>query len=204
MSNENLNYNEILKERKRIRAVERAFRKNNNKENVMDLRGQLKQILPQYMQPGNIGEINKVTWPFWYTVSFDLGTDPTIGPSTRVVQSFQVSQEAYFLLMQVSHKPYSYDTAGALAPLSVDIRDRQSSRQFNDQAIPIQNLGKKYKGSVLPTPLYLAPNAFVDITLSSWVPADMASSGNGKHEFTFFGYRMRAASAQSALSTIFG
>ena len=204
MVDEKNTYNKIMEERKGIRAIERAFRKNNQKENVMDLRGQLKQILPQYMMPGNVGEINKVTWPFWYTVSFDLGTDPTIGPNTRQTQSFQISQEACFLLMQVTRKPFSYDNAGDLAPLAITIKDRQSSRQFNDLPIPIQNIGKKKNGTILPTPMYFAPNAFVEVELTSWITADMASTGNGKHEFVFFGYRMRAKEAGKALSTIFG
>lgn len=203
MTNEESTYNKILKERKRIRAIERAFR-NNYKENAMNLNGQLKQVLPSYMMPGNVGEINKVTWPFWYRVSFDLGIDPTIGPSTRISQTFQVSQEACLLLMQVSRKPWTYDNAGDLAPLAITIKDRQSSRQFNELPIPIQNIGKKKDGTVLPTPMFFAPNAIVEIELTSWIPADMASTGNGRHEFTFFGYRMRAQEAGKALSTIFG
>ena len=34
-----------------------------------DLHSNLKASLPSTMMPGNVGDINKVIWPFWFTFS---------------------------------------------------------------------------------------------------------------------------------------
>jgi hypothetical protein len=203
--NEEQKLQQIINERRQIRKQERNFRRSfNTRRNQMNLYEQLKQFLPKSMLPGNIGDIDKVTWPFWYTASFDLGINPTLGQATKQVRSFQVSNEAAFLLMAIGRKAWDASLAGDLAPLQIDIRDRQSSRQFNDRSIPIQQIGKKYRKSVLPTPMLIYPNAFIDVTMSSWLTADMATVGNGKHEFYFFGYRIRGEDMTKMLSSVFG
>ena len=108
----------------------------------MNLKEQLMSVLPQNMLPGNVGDVNKVTWPFWYVGTFNFGTNPTYGPLTRTTQSFQVSQEAGLLLMAIGRKAWDNSIAGDLAPLQLEVRDRQSSRQFNDRPMPLQNIGK--------------------------------------------------------------
>jgi hypothetical protein len=101
-------------ERKEIRRLEKKMRKEHNMKKQLsvgaiegdprDLKNHLKRYLPPHMMPGNVGGYNKVTWPFWYQVNFDLGTDPTYSSATRSTQSFQNTQEAAFLLMSVSRK----------------------------------------------------------------------------------------------------
>lgn len=171
---------------------------------VATLKSNLAQVIPPYMMPGNVGGYNKVTWPYWFQVNFDFGANPTWSPSTRQTQSFQVTQEAAFLLMAISRKSYGYSTASELAPLQVEIRDRQSSRQFNDRPIPLQMIGKKSRPSVLPTPLLVMPNAFLDVTASSWITGSQATVGTGKLQLSFFGYRIRVEDADKVMSTIFG
>lgn len=168
------------------------------------LRKHLEAFLPPYMIPGNVGDVNQVTWPFWEVVSFNFGTNPTWSPTTRQTQSFQVTQEAGFLLTSISRKSYGYDTSTDLAPLQFEIRDRQSSRQLNDRSIPIQMIGKRSLPTVLPTPMLLLPNAFVDITMTSWITASMATTGTGRIDLVFHGYRIRVEDQEKVLSTIFG
>lgn len=201
-------------QRKEIRRLEKKMRKEHNMSKQLNvgaiegdprsLKDHLKSYLPAHMVPGNVGGFNKVTWPFWFQVNFDLGTNPTYSQSTRSTQSFQVTQEAAFLLMAISRKSYSYSTAGELAPLQLEVRDRQSSRQFNDRPIPMQMFGNKSRPSILPTPMLIMPNAFIDITLSSWLSGSQATVGDGKFQFSFFGYRVRVEDADKVLSTIFG
>lgn len=193
-------------ERKQIRRNERLLRKEYNQMEKNNLQDTLKKVIPPYMMPGNVGSYNKVTWPFWYNVNFDFGTDPTWTSSTKSTQSFQVSQEAAFLLMAISRKGYAYSTASELAPLQFEIRDRQSSRQLNDRAIPLQMIGKKSHPTVLPTAMLIMPNAFIDVNMSSWIPngVSQASVGSGKLQLSFFGYRVRVEDADKVLSSVFG
>ncbi len=171
---------------------------------VATLKSHLQSVIPPYMMPGNVGGYNKVTWPFWFQANFDFGTNPTWSSSSRQTQSFQVTQEAALLLMAISRKGYTYGTSSDLAPVQLEIRDRQSSRQFNDRPIPIQMIGKKSRPTILPTPLLVMPNAFIDLTMSSWVPVSQATTGSGKFQFSFFGYRVRVEDADKVMSSIFG
>jgi len=202
-------------QRKEIRRLEKKMRKEHKMTQAKfgvgaiegdpsRLKKSLKDYLPPHMVPGNVGGYNKVTWPFWFQMQFDLGTNPTYSSATRSTSSFQVTNEAAFLLMSISRKSYSYSTAGELAPLQIEIRDRQSSRQFNDKPIPMQMIGVKSRPSVLPTPMLIMPNAFIDVTLSSWLTSSMATTGSGKFQFSFFGFRVRVEDADKVLGTIFG
>ena len=170
----------------------------------MDLKQNLQGKLPPYLMPGNVGSYNKVSWPFWSTVDFNLGTNPTLDTTTRLTSSFQVSQESALILMAITRKSFSYGLAGERGPLQFDIRDRQSSRQFNDRPIPLQNIGKRGKPTILPTPLLVMPNAFIDVTLTTWATAAVATVGSGRHLLTFFGYRIRTEDAGKVLSSVFG
>ena len=205
-------------QRKEIRRLERQFRRsqnqnqnqNNNfagsenaaKENTMSLEQNLKRILPSYMMPTNVGDVNSVSWPFHHVVNFDLGDNATVGPNTRVTDSFQVSQEAAFIITKMSVKTHSDGIE--MAPLTIRMIDRQSSRQFNDGAIPLQMIGSKSYPSIFPTPMLIMPNAFMDFTLESWVAANQAVVGSGKIQLMLEGYRIRLGDMTKVLSTIFG
>lgn len=193
-------------QRKEIRRQERKWRRSQKQgeQSMNPLRKALESFLPPYMIPGNVGDVNQVTWPFWEVVSFNFGTNPTWSPTTRQTASFQVTQEAGFLLTSISRKSYGYDTSNDLAPLQFEIRDRQSSRQLNDRAIPLQMIGKRSLPTILPTPMLLMPNAFIDVTMTSWITASMASTGNGRVDLVFHGYRIRVEDQEKVLSTIFG
>ena len=207
-------------QRREIRRLERRFRRSylNSDENLETLSGSeevakekpmsleqtLKNILPGYMMPTNVGDVNQVSWPFYHVVDFDFGTDPTYGPNTRQTQSFQVTQEAAFVITKFSVKSFSDSSSGELAPLSVRIIDRQSSRQFNDAAIPIQMLGGKSYPTIFPTPMLIMPNAFMDFTMESWLTANQATVGSGKFQLMIEGYRIRLGDMTKVLSTIFG
>lgn len=202
--------NEIKNERRQLRKIERRFRRNFLEEKPMvenTLRAKLASVLPAYMIPGNVGDIDKVTWPYWFPVTFDFGANPTWTSATRQVQSFQVTQEAGFLLMALGRKVWDSTNAGNLAPLQVEIRDRQSSRQFNDRPIPIQNIGLRHQPTIFSTSLFIMPNAFIDFTMTSFVAAgeNMPTiSAASKHEIVCFGYRIRAEKLSNVLSTIYG
>jgi hypothetical protein len=169
------------------------------------LRQQMSDSLPDYMMPGNIGQINQVTWTFYFNLTFDFGANPIWGPGLTQTQSFQVDQEACFLMMGITRSSSAYNTAGELAPLQLEMKDRQSSRVFDNSPIPIQAYGTMSNLTVLPTPFLLMPNAFFDVTLTSMQTQTQGTiSATSQQHFSFFGYRMRVQDAQAVLSTIFG
>lgn len=204
--NQKITSESILEERKILRRIEKSLRKQYKGENQMSsLHDKLKAFLPSYMMPGNVGQINKVSWPFWEVISFNFGVNPTWSNATRQVQSFNVTQEAGLLITGITQKTYGHDNSTDLAPLQVEIRDRQSSRQLNDRAIPLQMFGKRSRTSVLPTPILFLPNAYVDVIMTSWLTTStMASVGTGKIDLVFSGYRIRVEDQEKVLSTVFG
>lgn len=169
------------------------------------LKSQLQKFLPQYLMPGNVGDWQEVSWPFWNSLTFDFGVNPTWTPTTSITQSFNVSNDAAFILTEIYHKTYAYGDAGSLAPLQVNMRDRQSGRQLTDIPVPLQNLGKRTHPTHFPTGYMLLPNSFLDVTINSWVTAatNMAI-GSGKIELVFKGYRMRVENQEKLYSTIYG
>ncbi len=173
---------------------------------VKTMRGNLMASLPAYMMPGNVGGINEVTWPFYFQVNIDLGDDPTISSNLYTNQSFQVDQEACFMLQSIS---IAYDTNGAgasaisNAPLQVEIIDRQSSRRFNDGPMPIQMIGTDSCPSILPVPMYVHPNGIIDFKINGFSTVDLATEGSGSFQISLFGNRMRIEDGGKVLSTIF-
>lgn len=195
--------NDKLDELKReVRRIERNYRRNSGGSSQMGLYEELKAKLPASLMPGNVGTVDNVTWDYTFPVTFNLGTDPVIGPGFRVTQFFQVQQEAAFILKNVA---WTANTQNAfLAPLSVELRDRQSSRFFQNTPIPVQAYGDRYLPTQLDSPLYIAPNAFVDITLTTWIPTSVTLVGPISFTFSFRGVRIRVKDAADVLGNVFG
>lgn len=192
---------DILQDRKEIRRLERLLRRSDM---PTPLEKAILDAVPSSLLPGNVGGYYNVAWPFTYTIQFDMGDDPTYGPNTKQVQSFQNTQEAAFIFLAMSWKPYAYSTSGALAPLTLTIKDRQSTRQFNDRPVPIQCIAKKIPYTLFEVPLVIMPNAFMDLEMTSWLSANQATLGSGKHSFSFMGYRTRTENIGQVLSTVYG
>lgn len=189
-------------ERKQLRRIERLARKEYKR--MSRLEDNLLKSVPSSLIPGNVGEFDDVCWPFDYTLRFDFGVNPTWLPTTSQLQSFQVTQEAAFICGSLSRKCYSGTASGELAPLNVLIKDRQSTRQFMDFPIPLQAIAKKTPQTIWEVPLIFMPNAFVDVTLASFIDHPQPTVGNGVTIITFSGYRTRTQNIGHVLSTIFG
>lgn len=186
-----------------LRRAEKILRRNHRSQD-MALKDQLARKLPSYLMPGNVGNYNGVTWPFWFNVDFDFGANPTYGPNTKQTRNFRVSQDGAFLLQAITRNSFSYNQAGELAPLQLRIVDRQSTRQLNDAPIPIQAIGHKSRPSIMPTPYLIMPSAQMEFELTSFLLADQVTVGSGRHQLTFFGYRVRVEDFENVLSTVVG
>ena len=171
------------------------------------LENSLKSFLPGHLVPGNVGSLNTVTWPFWFKTDHDFGAIVAITSETRNTASFQVSQESGFLLMAISRTATVNNASGAKGPWTVEIRDRQSSRQFNDTPVPFQMLGTRSCPTLLPTPMLIMPNAFIDVTMSTWLSPGVSQPvpvpNQSKFQIVFHGQRVRVEDADTVLSNIF-
>lgn len=193
---------EDIKARTRALAEPKQFATNS----VRDLKKTLDSSLGYFFRPSNVGGINEVSWPFWFQASVDFGQDPTISRFTPQRTFFQVDQEACLLLMGISVM-YSTDinqvSALQRAPISVLVQDRQSSRFFMNNHMPVQVIGDNSNPSVLPCPMFMYPSGFVDIEVRGINETPQTFVGSGQMQFSFFGLRCRVENAQNVLSTIF-
>jgi hypothetical protein len=200
---------EIQKARGEIRRQEQTLK---SKRNLLegqpliskdDLASSLQKIIPRYLEPRNIGQIDSVMWDFFFPLTVDFGTDPTYDETTRQTVTTQVSQESAFLLVGISRAYENNGDAGFGAPLQVTIRDNQSTRQFNDNPIPLQTIGLKGQPTAFDTPLLLQPNSRISLEVSSWLDGDqLVTVGSGKHEFVLYGMRVRDVNNAKVMSAV--
>jgi hypothetical protein len=166
--------------------------------------------LPANLRPGNLGDINKVVWPFWFTT-----TDAVVNPNQAVQGNITITQEAAFIWLSYTKAvfleetggpgqyqyidPNQADGAGKSNGLSVLFRDSQSSRQFMNKPIDINQVGYAKFPTVLPTPQLLLPNSNIEFTYQNNTD-DLVY----RPFITLFGLRVRIEDAQNILSTITG
>lgn len=206
----------IVAEENRTRELRRHEKGLRDRERVLStqpavgsgspLADNLKSFLPGHLVPSNVGNLNTVTWPFWFVTDHDFGSITSITDTTQNRQNFQVSQESGFLLMAISRTGNTQTASGQKGPWTVEIRDRQSSRQFNDKPIPFQMIGSRSCPTLLPTPLLIMPNAFVDVIMATWLSPGVTQAvtpGEMKFQFAFHGQRVRVEDADRVLDSIF-
>lgn len=178
--------------------------------NAKSLERNLKRNMGNFMIPGNVGDINKVIWPFFFS------TDVTqrVTPGSNVRSAFTVTQEASFVCMNYIKTVYVVDdTVNPEQLVYVDadnpnegspglsylIRDAVSSREFFAQPQSVDQIGNPRFPFVWPTPQIFLPNSSVEVNFFN-------ENVDNIYEvtLTFFGYRMRFEGDQRILSTIRG
>jgi len=196
------------------RAQERQIQKMERGGNVLfdqpavrqnALEKHLNEILPPELIPSNVGDINQVQWGFFYEVDFDLGVDPVYDNNLSVRKSFKVTNESAFLVTRIYRDCDDSGVAGLEAPLTLTIRDLQSSRQFMDRGIPLQSIPGKGYFYELPIPFLLYPAASAELELKCWLPNGITipTSGVGTQNFTLYGARVRIQNPSAVLKTMF-
>lgn len=166
------------------------------------------QSLPQDMLPGNIGDINNVFWPFYFTFSA-----PELAPNQGSIGSFTVTQEASFVLMDIKKVVFKkaagqYTAIDALYPdsalasandLNIVFRDAQSSRTFMQTPMAVDEIGCAEFPTKLKKPQMFLPNSTIECIFQNSHP-----SNTYVPFVTMFGYRLRVDNAASILSLITG
>lgn len=166
-------------------------------KNLYDI---LKDKLPSHLMPGNIGQLGQVMWPFEYTMTFDFTADAGWSPQTLQTQSFQVDQEASFIMTGISWNGSDYSSAGSLAPLQLEFQDVQSRRFLQDVPVPLQAFGRKQYITPLSVPFIISPNGQFRATMTSFVPALQPVIGEKVIRLTFHGVRTRTEHALNILN----
>jgi hypothetical protein len=174
------------------------------------MEAKLKATLPSYLAPGNVGDINKVIWPFMF-VTEDVGP---IAPLTNVRTQYSVTQEAAFVVTHYVKSVYSYDngtgeityidpndynTPGLAPNLGFTIRDAQSAREFFNGVVELDNYGNPRWPTKIPSPFLVIPNGIMEVNFFNDDAANYYIP-----RLTFFGYRIRVENAEAMLSTIYG
>jgi hypothetical protein len=175
---------------------------------AQSLQSTLKKALPQNMLPGNVGSINRVIWPFWFTF-----TAPELVPNSSSSGFTTISQEAAFVWMSYTKAvfkktagpvytaidPEDETAAGGTDGLKFSIRDAQSSRVFHNNPIELDLVGHPDYPSVLPTPIMFLPSSTVEMNY-----VNESASDTYVPFITMFGYRIRIEDAQNILSLVQG
>lgn len=175
---------------------------------AMGLKQTLDAALPATLRPGNVGSINRVIWPFFFTFSA-----PELAPNSSSQGFTTITQEAAFVWMSYTKAVYKrtagpvytyvdpddYSAAGQVDGLKFTLRDAQSTRVFHNSPLEIDSIGNPQFPSVLPTPILFLPNSTIEITYQNDNAADTYVPF-----ITMFGYRVRIEDAQKILSTVVG
>jgi len=197
--------NEMDHEAGKLRQAEKAASFQN--ESAISLEDNLMKG-QNPLAPGNVGDINRIIWPFWFTT-----TELELQPNESQDANFTVTQEAAFVwtsytkavFVEVQNGDFRHvdpeePGSGAKANnLSFVIQDSQSQRAFQNIGMDLNQLGWWQKPSVLPTPVLFLPNSNIDVTFQNNDANDVY-----KPFITFFGYRLRIDHAKDILSTIYG
>lgn len=196
-----------------LRARERSIQKVEGSGNPLlfsqpavkknALKETLQGLLPPELIPSNVGSLSEVTWGFSYQVDFELGENLTFDHNFRASKNFKVNNEAAFLVTRIYRKTMDADQAGNAAPLCINFRDLQSSRQLNDNPIPLQAIPSKGYYLELPVPFLIYPSASLELELTSWLPSGVSlpTEGNNYQGFTLYGARVRIKDQNQVIKT---
>src|SRR5438445_6833223 len=119
--------------------------------------------LPSWLAPGNVGDLNKVVWPFLFV---STQAAPLI-PNGNITTQISVTQEACFVFTHFTKSVYSFDSVtnavqyidpntnddtGLADGLQFSIRDAQSTREFFDGPADLDFFGNPRFPTKLPAP----------------------------------------------------
>jgi len=162
----------------------------------------------QKLRPGNLGDINRVVWPFWFTTS-----KTTVVPNSVAQGNITVTQEAAFIWLGHAKAvfleepgsagnynyidPFQSDASGKSNNLTMTIRDSQSSRVFMNKSIDINQVGSWFYPTILPTPQLILPNSNIEFQFSN-----NDQDNTYRPYVTIYGLRVRIEDAKNILSTL--
>ncbi len=169
-----------------------------------------RNALGPMLQPGNIGDINSVIWPFYFTTDTP---DSPLAANETFQTGFSVTQEAAFIFMsfvktvylvegEEEEQSWTYldpDDQPSAPGLVFTLRDGSSSRQLFNTPMNMDNYGNPRFVTKLPRPMMLLPNQVMQIAFTNNHPTNLYVP-----KITAFGYRIRIDQAEKLLSLVYG
>ena len=201
-------------ESKASNLMSRENRGMGTNATAQEVDANLQTLLPPDLVPGNVGDINKVIWPFFFKTNLQT----YLIPGQSFTTTFSVTQEASFIWMSFVKAVYRVTDAGLptekwhyitdddmystypaslLDGLTFTVRDAQSTREFMNTPVQMQQVGLPRFPFKYPRPVMFLPNSNVQITFTN------GTSENLVPIITAFGYRLRVENAQDILSLVY-
>jgi hypothetical protein len=179
-----------------------------------DVLRNLRNVLPDYLVPGNLGDVNRVVWPFWFTnitpeLPAAVGTTQTTSTATVTI-----TQEAAFIITDILKAIFIFDPiagtytyvdpsqpgqAGLTPGLTMQLVDAQSSRVFMSKPVELDTIGYSQFPYELPTPIMFLPNSIIQTQFTN-----TNTSFNYIPWVTFLGVRCRIEDSQRIMGLITG
>lgn len=173
-------------------------------KSTQDLERNISRNMMNAFVPGNVGDINKVLWPFWFSTDLTL-----LEPGQNVPLRFSVTQEAGFAYMSLTKTVFDFDDVtneltyvdpdepviGESPGLSYILRDPQSGREFHNIPQSLDMVGNPRWPAALPVPYFYLPNSNVEFSVINSHPTNIYYV-----QITLFGYRVRVEDARQILS----
>jgi hypothetical protein len=146
--------------------------------NSRSLESNLSQTLGPMFAPGNLGDLNKILWPYYFSTEIPTFS---IAPNTTFQTGFSVTQEAAFIWMSYTKavyletpdgggvqwtylNPNQGSGVGNFAPgLTFSLRDGSSSRQFMNTPMNMGAYGNPRFPTKFPISMMLMPNQVMQI-----------------------------------------
>jgi len=183
--------------------------------NARSLESNLSQTLGPMFAPGNLGDLNKIIWPYYFSTEIPSFS---IGPNETFQTGFSVTQEASFIWMSFTKAVYLETPDGAgvqwtylnpnqqtgpgvgnFAPgLTFSLRDGSSSRQFMNTPMNMGAYGNPRFPTKFPISMMLMPNQVMQVQFQNSHPENTYVPF-----LTSFGYRMRIEDSERFLSLVY-
>jgi len=187
---------------------ERLNKYRSEKANVQNLEHKISTQMPN-LQAGDIKDINKIIWPFYFTTPF-----VELPPLSSISRYISVTQEAPFVWtytvktifekVALGGGNYRWNyidpndfSDGIAENLEFNITDAQSSRTFHFNPISINHVGHAQEPEKLETPMMIPSNNNLEIKFYNNDPSKTYIPF-----FTLYGYRVRVNDAQDLLSLV--
>jgi hypothetical protein len=158
---------------------------------------------------GNIGDINELIWPFYFT-----SIDGVVTAGQTTSYSITITQEAPFVCTAMQKSVYNitnynlpneervwlnpYDLTTPYADgLKYIMQDSSAQRQYLDVPINVDHVGNARNPTKFATPFMLLENSNTKITFTN-----SHATRNYYVKITFFGYRIRIQDSRKLLSLV--
>lgn len=179
-------------------------------DSAQQLQFNMKNNLWPLLQPGNIGDINSVIWPFYYTTDTP---DSPLAANQTFQTGFSNTQEAAFIFMSYTKTIYLVEgeepdqswtyldpaNQPSAPGLTFTFRDGSSSRQLFNVPMNMDMYANPRFPTKFPRPIMLLPNQVMQIQFSNSHPTNQYVP-----KISTFGYRIRIDQAQKLLSLVYG